>query len=150
MQTGEEAGEPNLVPLLDLVFQLIMFFMITVNFVRVQDLNLEVNLPVAQAAVPRDQSGEEHKTLNINRDGKLLAPFEDLNGGRKLEEYLKNYMIHLERKTRIQGDKSEPNPLIVLRADRDVRYKDIWEILEMCKSAGIKRYQFRAMTRASP
>ncbi len=41
-------AEPNLIPLLDLVFQLIMFFMITVNFVRVeqQDGQLSWGSPI--------------------------------------------------------------------------------------------------------
>jgi biopolymer transport protein ExbD len=145
MQTGEEAGEPNLVPLLDLVFQLIMFFMITVNFVRLDQINEEVSLPMAQSAVPLDTSAEEFVFLNINKDGKLVGTLEELNGGRKLEEYLKNLMIHLERKARIQGDKSEPKIVMVLRADKDARYKQIWDYLEIGKSAGIKRYQFRAL-----
>src|SRR5260370_40553094 len=114
MQTGEEAGEPNLIPLLDLVFQLIMFFMITVNFVRLDQINEEITLPMAQSAVPLDTSAEEFVFLNINKDGKLVGTLEELNGGRKLEEYLKNLMIHLERKARIQGDKTEPKVVMVL------------------------------------
>src|SRR5438445_4970395 len=70
---GGEAGEPNLIPLLDLVFQLIMFFMITVNFVRVDQLNEDVALPVAQAAVPLDQSAHNYVFLNMNKNGKLLV-----------------------------------------------------------------------------
>ncbi len=34
-----DAADPNLVPLLDVVLQLIMFFMITVNFVRVDQFD---------------------------------------------------------------------------------------------------------------
>ena len=45
----------NLTPLLDLVLQLIMFFIITVNFVRVDQFDESVSLPVAQSAVPLKQ-----------------------------------------------------------------------------------------------
>jgi biopolymer transport protein ExbD len=145
MHGGDEAGEPNLVPLLDLVFQLIMFFMITVNFVRVDQINEEISLPIAQAAVPMEQSADEYIYLNINRDGKLVGNLEDLNGGRKLEEYLRNKMSHLETKARIAGEKGDPKVVLVLRADKDARYKNIWEVLEIGKSVGIKRYQFRAL-----
>src|SRR6266849_3746186 len=143
MHSGGD-DEVNLVPLLDLVLQLIMFFMITVNFVSVEQLNDEVNLPMAQAAVPLDQSADEHIFLNINKEGKLVGQHEDRNGGRKLEEFLKNQMIHLERKARIQGDKTELKVVLVLRADRDARYKDIWEYMEIGKLCGIKSIQFRA------
>jgi biopolymer transport protein ExbD len=141
---GEE-GDPNLIPLLDLVFQLIMFFMITVNFVRVDQLNEDINLPIAQAAVPMEKSAEEFIFLNIDRNGKLVGTLEDLNGGRKLEQFLKSKMEELQRQARFKGEKGDPKVVLVLRADKDARYKQIWDIVELGKTAGIKRYQFRAL-----
>jgi len=138
-------NDPNLVPLLDLVFQLIMFFMITVNFVRVDQINEDISLPIAQAAVPMEKSAEEFIFLNIDRNGKLIGTLEDLNGGRKLEEFLKSKMTELERQARFKGEKGDPKVVLVLRADRDARYKQIWDIVELGKTAGIKRYQFRAL-----
>jgi biopolymer transport protein ExbD len=102
---------------------------------------------MAQSAVPLDTTAEEFVFLNINKDGKLVGTLEELNGGRKLEEYLKNLMIHLERKARIQGDKTDPKVVMVLRADQNARYKDIWEFMEIGKLCGIKRIQFRALTK---
>jgi biopolymer transport protein ExbD len=145
---GEE-GDPNLVPLLDLVLQLIMFFMITVNFVRVDQINEDISLPIAQAAVPMEKSAEEFIFLNIDRNGKLIGTLEDLNGGRKLEEFLKGKMMELQRQARFKGgDKADPKVVLVLRADRDARYKQIWDIVELGKAAGIKRYQFRALKKS--
>jgi biopolymer transport protein ExbD len=138
-------GDPNLVPLLDLVFQLIMFFMITVNFVRVDQINEDVSLPVAQAAVPMEQSAEEFIFLNIDRNGKLVGSMEDLNGGRKLEAFLKSKMDELKRQARFKGETGDPKVVLVLRADKDARYKQIWDLVELGKMAGIKRYQFRAL-----
>jgi biopolymer transport protein ExbD len=138
-------SDPNLVPLLDLVFQLIMFFMITVNFVRVDQINEDITLPIAQAAVPMEKSAEEFIFLNIDRNGKLVGTLEELNGGRKLELFLKGKMEELDRQARFKGEKGDPKVVLVLRADRDARYKDIWNIVELGKMAGIKRYQFRAM-----
>ena len=63
-------AEPNLVPLLDLVFQLIMFFMITVNFVSAQ-LNEEIKLPIAQSARAMDKAEVEVLVLNMDAGGKL-------------------------------------------------------------------------------
>lgn len=142
---GDEAGEPNLIPLLDLVFQLIMFFMITVNFVRVDQINEDVSLPVAQAAVPMEKTGEEFVYLNIDKNGKLVGTLEDLSAGRKLEEYLKNLMRNLERRARLEGNKADPKVVLVLRADKDARYKSLWELMEIGKAAGIKHFQFRAL-----
>jgi biopolymer transport protein ExbD len=46
---GEARVEPDLVPLLDLVLQLVMFFMVCVNFVSEQ-INANVQLPLSASA----------------------------------------------------------------------------------------------------
>ena len=48
---GEVSPEPNLTPLLDLVLQLVMFFMLVANFVM-DELSDKINLPVASQAKP--------------------------------------------------------------------------------------------------
>src|SRR5688500_17625085 len=68
-----DAADPNLVPLLDVVLQLIMFFMITVNFVRVDQFDDTIALPVAQMAVPLDKSSEVFIFLNLDSTGKLVG-----------------------------------------------------------------------------
>ena len=44
-------AEPNLTPLLDVVFQLITFFMLVINFSS-ENYDQRVRLPVAESAVP--------------------------------------------------------------------------------------------------
>ena len=57
-------AEPNLTPLLDLVLQLLMFFMMTVNFINEQ-VTGEVKLPTSQSAIPLSKSETEVLFLNI-------------------------------------------------------------------------------------
>src|SRR5438874_1788019 len=71
--TSEIKAEPNLVPLLDLVFQLIMFFMVCVNFVS-QQVNEDIKLPVAQSARPMDKTEVDVLFLNVDQSGKLIVP----------------------------------------------------------------------------
>ena len=59
-----KATEPNLVPLLDMVMQLLMFFMISVNFVSEQ-VNESIQLPVAQSARPMDKTDTDVLFLNL-------------------------------------------------------------------------------------
>ena len=47
-------AEPNLTPLLDVVLQLLMFFMMCVNFVNEQ-VNEDIKLPRSQAVKPMDK-----------------------------------------------------------------------------------------------
>ncbi len=157
MRSGgsENEAEPNLTPLLDVVLQLIMFFMITVNFVRVEHLNDEVKLPVATAAVPKDKDKEGKKAeeadfvyLNINKDGKIVGREEDWNSPGKLEFRLGEMMKQFRREAALKNLK-EPNVILVLRADQEARYEALWSIMKTSSAAGFKRYQLRAMAKPS-
>src|SRR3954462_9717577 len=58
------SAEPNLTPLLDLVLQLLMFFMMCVNFVNEQ-VSEDVKLPVSQSARPMDKTESDVLFLNL-------------------------------------------------------------------------------------
>lgn len=89
---GGEGADVNLTPLLDLVLQLIMFFMITVNFVRVDQFDDTMPLPVAQSAVPIDSAAEEWIFLNLDSSGRVVGTLSTmtLDSPEKLKVYLQN------------------------------------------------------------
>src|SRR5436190_243114 len=66
-----EKCEPNFTPLLDLVLQLVMFFMLCANFVMEQTRE-EVKLATAVSGKVRDKSETEEIILNVNNQGKVL------------------------------------------------------------------------------
>src|SRR3954454_21081692 len=68
------AAEPNLIPLLDVVFQLLMFFMMCVNFVSEQN-NEDVKLPDSLSAQPMDKA--ETDVLFINLKPYVTSEFKD-------------------------------------------------------------------------
>src|SRR5437763_16703339 len=54
---SDELCEPNLTPLLDLVLQILMFFMVTVNFAQdQQQVSANVKLPDSETARPLSQA----------------------------------------------------------------------------------------------
>jgi biopolymer transport protein ExbD len=142
---GGSNADPNLTPLLDMVLQLIMFFMITANFVQTEALNEEVLLPAAQAAAPLDQTAEDYIFLNMNKQGKLVGYLEDLNNEAKLKAYLMREAEARRRLAEEKGRKGEVNIVIVLRAHKQASYGDIWRVLDICQKAGYKRWQLRVL-----
>src|SRR5437667_12875199 len=72
-QAKEGTAEQALVPLLDVVMQLLMFFMMCVNFVSEQ-VNEDIKLPVAQSARPMDKRLGEVLVLNMDSQGQLIVP----------------------------------------------------------------------------
>ena len=144
---SESRCEPNLTPLLDVVLQLIMFFLITVNFIRVDQLNEDIKLPVAQAAVPLDRTAEDWVFLNLDKYGHLAGiGTKDLDTPEKLKAHLMRERDALERANREKGKTGDTRVVVVLRGDKDARYKDIYEVLQSCSKAGYRLLQLRVMT----
>src|SRR6185295_16757766 len=69
MQSAANA-EPNLTPMLDMVFQLITFFMLVINF-KAASLDLSLRLPVVGSARSVDTEGVDLLILNIDKEGQL-------------------------------------------------------------------------------
>jgi len=143
------AADPNLTPLLDLVLQLIMFFMITVNFIRVDQFDDAVALPVAQNATPLDNTAEEFIFLNLDSKGQLVGALQNfvLDTPGKLSAHLTRERADLERVAQRKAGKGPTKVVVVLRADKEVRYAKVWEVLDSCKRAGFVHWQLRVMTR---
>jgi len=145
--TSNEA-DINLTPLLDLVLQLVMFFMITVNFVRVDQINEDIALPVAQSAVLLDQTAEDYVFLNLNKEGKLVGTGADsLDTPEKIKNHLNNEKANIERVARAKGRMGEVKIIVVLRAHREASYGDVWQVLHQCQNAGYKKWQLRVLTK---
>jgi len=175
---GHGAGEttieePNLVPLLDLVLQMVMFFMAVTNF-AMENVNESIKLPLAQSAKPIEEVGTDILYMNVDHQGNLLVTrdntyrdgkidgmkgkqFDD-NGNivsagvfdrplrnRQIETYLKR--VYQDNKLVAERRKDDPGAvrtLVILRADRDSKFADVYDVLRMCRGVGFKKMQMRA------
>lgn len=156
-------ADPNLTPLLDVVLQLIMFFMITVNFVSTEHLNRDIRLPVAQALVPKDKEDEEREKLKEKIDGYIyvnlnanneIVGIHDLESRDRdvsvtqtrdrIKAYFQREMDDYQRKARLDGRQAKV--ILVLRGDKESRFHKVFDILEAARLAGIEDLQFRGMT----
>lgn len=159
-----EKCEPNLIPMLDLVLQLIMFFMLVTNFIA-DDLNESIKLPHALQAMPLEKSEDYVITLNMDRKGRVLlmqgteAEIDALlakNPGDprvltnqdQVASYMRNKMIvDRERIARAEaaGAKLKPRvSLVVLRGHKEATYEKVNAVLEACRRAGYGDVQLRA------
>jgi biopolymer transport protein ExbD len=139
-------AEPNLTPILDMVFQLITFFMLVINF-RASDFNKEVELPVVGASAPADEELQgDMLVLNITNDGTVIA-----RGKPQLS--LKNFLVNELKGFEITSKKSEADELtavtVVVRADRDLTYRVLNSVMETCKSVGFSKFVFVVMRKAN-
>jgi biopolymer transport protein ExbD len=171
---GEGAAtEPNLTPLLDVVLQLLMFFMMCVNFVNEQ-VNEDIRLPRSQAVKPMDKTDPDVLFVNVKpfalkdfqdrlpsdvlarvqdkfRDGDecILVPGKEPMRRNELRIWLKQQYDDAKQIAEQRGAK-DVNTAIVIRAHREADYDQVFGILQLCKNIGYRRLMLRALTKNTP
>jgi biopolymer transport protein ExbD len=148
-----ERAEPNLVPMLDLVLQLVMFFMLCANFLM-EDLNATIKLPTAIQAKPLEKSEDYVIYLNVNDKGHVILGKGEggtLTNAEALRAELRRH--HERDQVRIERQKAAGKParlsLVVIRADKNCRFKQISDYLDACRRAGYADVQLRAVVQTS-
>lgn len=92
---------PNLTPLIDIVFLLLIFFMLTSHFVREDTLNIQ--LPEAESGQQLDE--KKSVEIVINAQDQWLYQGEILDAG-KLKQVLREDLLNrVDKRVRIRGDK---------------------------------------------
>ncbi|MBW6520530.1 MAG: biopolymer transporter ExbD [Desulfoarculaceae bacterium] len=109
----------NLTPLIDVVFLLLIFFMLTSNFIR--DEMIPLALPTAETGQPL--TGEKTLQVVLDNQGRILIDQEAI-APTALEEILRQ-KLHLLAEKRVQ-----------LRGDQAVSLGLTVEVLDAARKAG--------------
>ena len=116
----DDGGSIDISPLIDVVFILLIFFMVTTTFVK--DAQVELERPSAASAKPAstkairvtlDQRGD------VYVDGRPVRP----------------WMVQNRVREQLQG--GEERPVLVI-TDRRVRAEQLLEVVDQCRLAGAK------------
>jgi biopolymer transport protein ExbD len=146
-EMNSEKAEPNLTPLLDMVFQLITFFMLVINF-KGASLDMTLKLPVLGSARPLEHSGKlEPLLLNVDSEGNVKA------GGNSVEidPYVTREASMLKEQlkfagTPVEGDGTLP-VTVIIRADRGAPFKLVNSVITVCQNHGYRKFSLSAMTK---
>jgi biopolymer transport protein ExbD len=145
------SAEPNLTPLLDVVFQLITFFMLVINFSN-DNNDQRVKLPVAGTAAPVDEKekvDEDRLVLNVDEQGHLLFNGETLTTNNAIKE-IKHQADLVRLNLRAAGRKLKPgDPLpttVVLRGHKDASCGSLMPLITACQANGFLKFSLKAMT----
>ena len=111
----------NIASLVDVLFLLLIFFMVTSAFVEQPNIKLE--LPATRHS---EVSKVERTVLTISRDGQLFLKERPVDK-QNLEKELRRLMLDT-------GDE-----VLVLKADKLVPYGDVVDIMDYAKGAGFKK-----------
>ena len=110
-----------LTSLIDIVFMLLIYFLLTTNFMV--DEGIKIKLPQAQAAAPQTQ---QEITIYVDRDGKAFL----------MNKEVPLNTLFSEIKKMIGGQKDR---LVVIKADRAVILNKAVKVMDIAKAAGAGR-----------
>jgi len=106
----------DITPLIDVMFMLILFLVITATFIQG---SIEVDLPVGS---PPPLQDNRQVVLTVTRDSEILWGGENVPSGELLPR--------IEEAIRGNVD-------ILLAGDRDARYGDVAELLDLLRRSGV-------------
>jgi len=132
-----EAPEADMTPMIDVVFQLIAFFMVLVNFTQV-DQDARVVLPTSVLAKPPKEQPEQPLTLQFTKTGTVLISGEEIEVGPALEGVLRR-----ERRALGRMDKAISEVVVIIRAHKDAPTGKVLEAIEVCQAARFERFRLR-------
>lgn len=110
----------DLTPMIDVVFNLLIFFAVSLNFVATSG-GINVNLPEASSAKPIKT---ENITIDLSKSGKMY-----FNNEVATKEEIKNKLKEVKDK----------NSLIIIRADNDVKHGKVVEAMDLAKIEGFSK-----------
>jgi biopolymer transport protein ExbD len=135
---------PNLTALLDVVLQLITFFMMLVHFgTRLEGATKAVRLPLAPAALPGTELTFDRLAVAMNAQGQLLVK------GRSLDDDAAAAFWTAEAKARRAGLETlgegataleELPTVVILRADRAASYGAVRRALAAAQDRGFAHF----------
>ena len=118
-QAVEEAEEPNITPMLDVVFILLIFFIVTANFIK--DPGLEINRPDSETAELTDNAAI---LIAIGPAGEIYMD------GRRIDvRQVKANVIRLMAEN--------PQGAVVMQADEKATAEKIIAVMDEVREAGV-------------
>jgi biopolymer transport protein ExbD len=123
---GRHEASVELTPLIDVVFLLLIFFMVSTTFIR--ETQLKINLPEASGELQEVESG----TIEITVD--------------RIGDYAVNdrILVNSEKRTLIRAlqevrDPSDPNPRVIITADANAAYQSVVRAMDAAGNVGLTR-----------
>lgn len=119
---GAEELVLNLAPMIDIVFLLLIFFMVTTTFVE-KEKEFGIDLPTAQSGDEASFEADEI-VINLLRDGLIKLNGEEVSSG-QLDALLQS------------AAQANPGTPVTIRGDRGVVLQRVVAVMDSCRIAGL-------------
>jgi biopolymer transport protein ExbD len=129
-------AEADLTPMIDMVFQLIAFFMVLINFSQ-SEQNDKVMLPVSELAKPVDTPIEFPIILHLTSDGTVVI------GGDEISlETLRTRMAPEIDLLKL-GGKTPQDANVIIRAHETAAGGRVQDLINRCQDLGFEKFALR-------
>jgi biopolymer transport protein ExbD len=132
LDEGEAADDEvpiNLTPMLDMVFNLLLFFLAATTFAR-EEVELDLRLPEAKSG--QEGKGKQQLIVNVFANGSL-----SVEGREVTLEALRQKLSAASARNREQA--------VLIRGDRTAQFGVGMQVLDACRLARIKSVDFAAL-----
>lgn len=134
-------GKMNVIPLIDLFFLLLIFFLISSSLVF--QPGIPVELPKSEASTVR---ASEKIVVTLTENDLIFfndrqTDWDDLERNLR-QDIAESRKVSAAKDPRRTGDKSAPeySPMLVLRADRQVPYDKVMRVMSLARSLNLGVY----------
>jgi biopolymer transport protein ExbD len=117
----------QIAPMVDIVFLLLIFFLVTWNFSR-NETELDVKVPKAQEGKESRRAVGE-VIINVKADGSVVMNRRPMNAAELLNALQKIASLY-------------PDQAVILRGDENTDYRHVVQVLDICRRANIWNVAF--------
>ena len=132
-----KAAEGDMTSMIDMVFQLIIFFMVLINFSQ-DDQNEAIKLPSSELAKPAEAPLENPIVLNLAFNGNVYL------GGETATIAGLRPLLELEANVLKSQNKSAKDANVIIRADGNTAGGMVQELIKKCQESGYEKFALRA------
>jgi len=119
-----EAGiHIDFVPMVDVLFNLLIFFLLATTVAQVER-EMNIALPFASSSAPISTMLQE-TVINVDAEGKIYV------GGKTMEPEALRALVS-------EKVKQNPQQKVTVRGDRSTAYANVVRVLDICKGSGIQ------------
>ena len=136
----ESSGKPDLTPMIDVVFLMLIFFMVTTQLIK-QETDLGIQLPSEALPTAAPELPSKH-TVDVLPDGSV-----HLNGGPTGDPPVGELtnLTSLLASLKASADRLEKNTIVTIQADPFSPHRRSIDVLNACAKANLKFVSFARM-----
>ncbi|MCS3902757.1 biopolymer transport protein ExbD [Methylohalomonas lacus] len=126
-----EDPDLNILPLIDVVFLLLIFFMVTTTF----DRDSEISITLPEASQDKVDSKPQAVEIDIDREGRVFINARALANAQSA-----TIREALDQAVKASDDRDDP--AIIINADAETSHQSVIRVMDAARQLGLRRVTF--------